>query len=501
MPPRADPTHTVARSSSGSARPVAYNRLVLPALATARIVEEARGLGFALCGVAPVEEFPELERLPEWLARGYAGEMRYLEDPRRESPLQVLPSARSLIVCAMNYNAAEPLSTEFAGASLAPNGFHRPSGGSDFRSHLINGSRQGTGLPRFPRPDAFGREAVPKSGHSSGALAPEVRGRDSRSIYEMGSSGKDADVVPCSTGSSADAAPVGASDQEPIRTERSPRGWISRYAWGDDYHRVLGEKLELLLAAMRCEFREPFDARVYVDTGPIVERVAAKHAGLGWLAKNTCLIHPEQGSWLFLGVILTTLELAPTLGPGEPPQPDLCGQCTLCLEACPTGALVEPYVLDARRCISYLTIEHRGSLPEDLRPAMGAHVFGCDICQDVCPWNRKAPVTSLTQFAPQAAQSPAESAGAWSLFAPDLEWLVSLSEDEYRRIFRGSTVKRAKYRGLVRNACVALGNAAAILSPAVRERVRAQLDKLAAGSDTLIAEHAAWALARIGEIH
>ena len=196
----------------------------------------------------------------------------------------------------------------------------------------------------------------------------------------------------------------------------SPRGWISRYAWGDDYHDVLREKLNALVAEMRAEFAEPFEARAYVDTGPIIERVAAKHAGLGWLAKNTCLINQQLGSWLFLGVIVTTLELEPTLAPGpdnkstaaSPPPQDLCGSCTRCLDACPTQAFPAPYVLDARRCISYLTIELRGAIPEELRPQMGRAVIGCDICQDVCPWNRKAPVTSLAAFQPRQFPPPEE---------------------------------------------------------------------------------------------
>jgi len=277
-----------------------------------------------------------------------------------------------------------------------------------------------------------------------------------------------------------------------------PRGWVSRYAWGEDYHRVLGEKLERLLLTLRRDFPQPFEALAYVDTGPIVERVAAKHAGLGWLGKNTCLIHPELGSWLFLGVIITTLDLAPSLAPADSPAADLCGQCTLCIDACPTGALVAPYQMDARRCISYLTIEHRGSIPEELHPQMGAHVFGCDICQDVCPFNRKAPVTAIAEFAPRphglSSHSPQEPS---NLFAPPLEWLASLTEEEHRHAFRGSPVKRAKYQGMVRNACIALGNAADQLNPAAGTRARALLERLRASSDPVIAEHAAWALARV----
>ena len=183
--------------------------------------------------------------------------------------------------------------------------------------------------------------------------------------------------------------------------DESPRGWISRYAWGDDYHEVIQEKLKGLITEMRAQFPEPFEARSYVDTGPIIERVAAKYAGLGWLAKNTCLINSRLGSWLFLGVIVTTMELEASLAAGQAPPADLCGSCTRCLDACPTQAFPEPYVLDARRCISYLTIELRGAIPEEFRPQMGAAVIGCDICQDVCPWNRKAPVTSLFAFQPR----------------------------------------------------------------------------------------------------
>ena len=142
-----------------------------------------------------------------------------------------------------------------------------------------------------------------------------------------------------------------------------------------------------------------------MDTGPVVERVAAKYAGLGWQAKNTCLINENLGSWLFLGVIVTTLDLAPSLGPAETPAPDLCGNCRLCIDACPTGAIVEPYVLDARRCISYLTIELRGAIPAEFREPIGRHVFGCDICQDVCPWNRRAPVSALPNFQPRQRDS------------------------------------------------------------------------------------------------
>ena len=366
------------------------------------ICERARAVGFDLCGVARAEAFEELAQLPEWLERGYGGEMNYLRDPRRADPRLVVEGARSLIVVALNYNSPQPYSTE----------------------------------------------------------------------------------QPASTGDDA------------------PHGWISRYAWGDDYHEVLGEKLETLLAAMRAHFAEPFEARAYVDTGPVVERVAAKYAGLGWLAKNTCLINEELGSWLFLGVIVTTLELAPTLAPGEPPAADLCGNCRLCLDACPTQAFDEPYVLDARRCISYLTIELREAIPEELRAGIGRAVIGCDICQDVCPWNRKAPTTRLVAFqarlfsAKENGKGKMEN-GARSLLSPELEWLASLTQQDFSEIFRGSAVKRAKWRGLVRNACVALGNSRLARDSAAYQRVTLLLSRLADADDVLIAEHARWALARL----
>src|SRR5271169_1559396 len=299
-------------------------------------------------------------------------------------------------------------------------------------------------------------------------------------------------------------------EQAGISDDVSPRGWISRYAWGDDYHEVLREKLNALVARMHAQWTEPFAARAYVDTGPVVERVAAKYAGLGWLAKNTCLINEKLGSWLFLGVILTTLELGASLSPGELPAADLCGNCTLCLDACPTQAFAAPYVLDARRCISYLTIELRGAIPEELRPQMGNAAIGCDICQDVCPWNRKSPVTQLAAFQPRRIEPQSETKSengkekmenGVTLFAPQLEWLASLSQEEFSRIFRGSAVKRAKWRGLVRNACVALGNSQMARGSEVHARITALLERLAASPDEIIAEHARWAIARVGVTH
>jgi len=262
----------------------------------------------------------------------------------------------------------------------------------------------------------------------------------------------------------------------PYSTETPPeRGWISRYAWGDDYHDVMKAMLDRMVERLRDE-AGPFEARAYVDTGPIVERAWAAAAGLGAWGKNTCLLHPEHGSWFFLGEIVTDLVLSP-----DEPLADMCGSCTACLEACPTGALPAPYVLDATRCISYLTIELKGSIPEPRRGGVGRHVFGCDICQDVCPWNRKRRRGGGAPFEPRP--------GA---LAPDLADLATLDDEAFRERFRRSPVKRAKRRGLLRNVAVALGNTG---DPGHRPI----LDGLARDDDPVVREHAEWALRRLGE--
>ncbi|MGH9863373.1 MAG: tRNA epoxyqueuosine(34) reductase QueG [Candidatus Acidiferrales bacterium] len=341
------------------------------------IQEQGRALGFDRVGIAPVGDFPELAYFPEWLKRGYAGEMDYLADPRRRDVRALMPAARSVICCALAYDTDQPRSTE---------------------------------------------------------------------------------VSP---------------DRE--------RGWLSRYAWGDDYHEVVREKLEGLRLLLAAKAGPGLECRAYVDTGPVLERVYGKYAGLGWQAKNTCLLDTELGSFFFIGVLVTNLDLA-----ADEPLPDGCGSCTLCIEACPTGAIVEPYQLDARRCISYLTIELRGAIPEEFRAPMGRQVFGCDICQDVCPYNRRASLTREAGFAPRQAANTGEQ----SLFHPRLERLASLTEEDFRRVFRASAVKRAKWRGLVRNALVAMGNSG-------NPRFRPLLEKFAASDDALLAQHAGWALKQL----
>jgi epoxyqueuosine reductase len=267
----------------------------------------------------------------------------------------------------------------------------------------------------------------------------------------------------------------------PYSTDTSDPGVaaISRYAWGDDYHVVIQRRLEALLAWMREAAGEALDARAYVDTGPVQERVYARHAGLGWIGKNTCLINPERGSWLFLSEIISNLPLAP-----DAPALDQCGTCTLCLEACPTGALAEPYVLDSRLCISYLTIELKGAIPEELREPIGRHAYGCDICQEVCPWNLSPSVgvSSAAEWMPRPA-----------LDGPRLIDLWRKSDDELRAVLKGSAMKRAGVRRLRRNLAVAIansGDAAAIGALAGHAEPTA--------ADPLVKDHVEWAASRAG---
>jgi epoxyqueuosine reductase len=261
------------------------------------------------------------------------------------------------------------------------------------------------------------------------------------------------------------------------------RGIVASYAWGDDYHEVMTPRLHQLEELIAAERGEPVAYRAYVDTGPLLERDLAARAGLGFVGKNTNLIHPSYGSWLFLGELLLGIDLTAggsVRNRAYPAAKATCGRCTRCLEVCPTHAFVEPYVLDARRCISYLTIELKGVIPRDLRPLMGNRVFGCDICQEVCPWNRRfARPTDEAAFYPQA-----------DAIAPRLLDLIALDEVGFQERFRGSPIKRARRRGLLRNVAVALGNWGD--PAAVPGLVHALYD-----AELLIRGHAAWALGRI----
>jgi epoxyqueuosine reductase len=265
----------------------------------------------------------------------------------------------------------------------------------------------------------------------------------------------------------------------PYSTENADpsRAAIARYAWGDDYHVVISNRLDRLLAWLRDRAGPPFEGRAYVDTGPVQERVYARHAGLGWIGKNTCVINPSLGSWLFLSEIICNLPLEP-----DTPALDQCGTCTLCLEACPTGALVDDYTLDSTRCLSYLTIELKGSIPADYRTAVAEHIYGCDVCQEVCPWNGHPAVSSGTEWQPRGG-----------LDAPRLLELWERSDDELRVLLRASAMKRAGVTRLRRNLAVAIGNG----------RDASAADALLKGhtpscADPLVEEHVRWAVEKLG---
>jgi epoxyqueuosine reductase len=266
----------------------------------------------------------------------------------------------------------------------------------------------------------------------------------------------------------------------PYSTQRrdSSRAAVARYAWGDDYHVVIEDRLNRLVQRLRLLAGEEFDARAYVDTGPVQERVFAQYAGLGWIGKNTCLINEELGSWIFLSEILCSLPLEP-----DAPGFDQCGTCSRCLDACPTGALVEPGVLDSTRCLSYLTIEMKGAIPSQYREAVGEHAYGCDICQDVCPWNSSPSVgmTGDTPWQPRPGLDDARLLDLWNR-----------SDDGLRSLLKGSAMKRAGVKRLRRNLAVAIGNsgdaaAAAALAGSDEETAR----------DPLVVEHVAWAVEKL----
>jgi len=361
------------------------------------IEQRARAVGFDLAGVAAVPtpaSAPALEdeqRYGEWIGAGYAGEMDYLKrtddagDYLRGDPRRSMPWARSVIVCAVNYNAAAPKSIDPADAKA---------------------------------------------------------------------------------------------------------GWIARYAWsgqekdgaGSDYHDVLLQQLRLLETEFKERFGAGASARCYVDTGPLAERNYAARAGVGWIGKNTCVLNQQQGSWLLLGVIVTSLELEPEAW--SVPAADRCGSCTRCIDACPTDALLDPDAtgvrqMDATRCIAYLTIEKKGSIAEELRPLMGRQVFGCDICQDVCPWNRHAPVNSSSLL-------PARR----ELINPALQWLAEMDGPEFNRVFRGSPLERTRRKRVLRNVAIAMGNSG-------EQEFLQQLDAWIAGDDAVLSEAAAWAADRL----
>ena len=364
--------------------------------------KQAQHAGFDSAGVAAVDvaesgagDQVDAERFAAWVAAGRAGEMDYLK--RRDeqgvllrSAVQVaMPWARSVIVCALNYNASGPLSIDTA--------------------------------------------------------SPDT-------------------------------------------------GWIARYAWSGsaaraesnaaaephelvptDYHDQLLGRLRQIESALHERFA--CETRCYVDTGPLVERAIAAKAGIGWIGKNTCVINQELGSWLLLGVIVTSLPVA--AGVELPIAADRCGSCTRCIDACPTDALVAPHEMDASRCIAYLTIEKKGPIPEELRGPMGRQVFGCDICQDVCPWNRRAPASANEGMLARP-----------QMVNPALDWLAAMDAAEFKRWFAGSPVERTRRKRLHRNVAIAMGNSG-------ERRFAAQLEAWAKADDPVLAETAKWATTRM----
>jgi epoxyqueuosine reductase len=485
-------------------------------LSSLAVKQRALDLGFDLAGIAPIGVWKDLEFSRRWVEKGFNGEMRYLENPKRFDPRLVLPSAKSVICVGLVYNTSLAYSTEVGAAIAGSQKSLSRSQESEVRSqneqNISEGSKGGDPHPvvRCVSPAVLdnGQRTTDNGRLASTFQFPIPSFRSPVSSFHFPFS----------------------SFQPPVSAPPAPRAWISRYAWGQDYHVIMRAKLEQLRAALE-ELAPGVETRVFVDTGPVVERAFARFSGIGWMGKNTCIINQEKGSWFFLGVILTSLELAPDL-----PAPDRCGSCTACLEACPTEALVAPYVMDASRCISYFTIEIKGAIPERFRPKIGANVFGCDICQDVCPWNgshqssafsyqqslspqrqsadehyvKKAETTKLLQFHPMTFAPirptleegsarkqlttdhgpPTTGNASLSLFNPPLDVLASISEDDFRRIFAPSPIKRVKYRGWLRNLCVAMGNSG-------DGRFVPWLEQAAQHSDPIVREHAAWALERL----
>lgn len=275
----------------------------------------------------------------------------------------------------------------------------------------------------------------------------------------------------------------------PVIAQDPSRGRISNYAWGVDYHEVMTPRLTELADWLHAQTDQPVQSRVYVDTGAVLERDHGETAVLGFTGKNSMLIHPRHGSFFFLGELLTTLPLAANLPPPTRHSPlPSCGSCQRCLHACPTAAFPQPYVLDARRCISYLTIELKEWIPQELRPLMGNWIYGCDICQEVCPFNRFAQVTDETQFYPEEAAFTRHS---YAQMAPSLLEILALDEAGFRERFAHSPIQRIKRRRLVRNACVAAGNWGSETAVPI-------LTTLLSDAEPLIRGHAAWALQQIG---
>lgn len=344
-------------------------------LHSAAIKHKARELGFDLCGIAPATELPELSALPDWLARGHAGEMQYLSHSAetRADIRRFLPGAQSVIV---------------------------------------------TGSIYFTKSDS------------------------------------------------------------PLIDEPPDAAHVARYAWGEDYHVVISERLEALVGWMRETHGEPLEARVFVDKHHVQERVYALHAGLGWIGKNTCVINPELGSWFLIGGIACSVALEP-----DQPGTDQCGSCTLCIDACPTGAIVDDHVVDATKCISYLTIELDGAIPENARSAVGSHLFGCDVCQDVCPWNLAPLPSADPAWQPRAQRNAARARELWERDDRSLQGFV-----------KGSAMTYLPLSRLRRNLAVVIGNSDEPEAAASFDRPGHGVRNAAMSAELpLVQEHVTWA--------
>ncbi len=386
---------------------------------------------------------------------------------------------------------ARALEQGFALAGIAE---VRESDHADFLRDWLAAGYHGD-MAYLARPDAVARRADPRTD----AGDPRTHAADLRSALVV------ADFYPADGEEPARAAADSRGRTPGGRPDDPSTGVIARYARGRDYHRVVKGKLRRLLRWLEGEVGGPLPAaRACVDTSPVLERELARRAGIGWFGRNTMLIHPRRGSYFFLGVLLTELELAPD----EPFEADHCGTCRACLDACPTGALLGrdangAPVMDARLCISYLTIEHRGSIPPELRPALGNRVFGCDICQEVCPWNapkKAGGVESDRDYRPEwrhAPDQPKAPAGLPSTELPSLVELMRMTREEWDQWSRGSAIRRAGYAGFKRNVAVAMGNWFAAVDEPPEEAVAVLRDALE-DEDPLVREHAEWAIAVAG---
>ncbi len=433
------------------------------------IQKEARRLGFVLAGVTPPHPPPHLSAFEGWLAQGRHASMDYLASDRsharRADPRLILPECKSILVLAVPYSpsARSPIIEK-----------------DESPSHETSLSKIGGQEAGHARLSAMPRTAGGISGGENALQGPEPEPSWSH----------DDSLAPSSKlgPPSSHDAPLPSGDREaPRRGSRSipersggrqrVRGRIAAYASGDDYHLVLPARLQAMVEFIESQVGHPVSNRWYTDTGPILERDLAQRAGLGWIGKNTCLINPKQGSYFLLAEIFLDLELEPD----APFETDHCGTCTRCIDACPTDCILPDRTIDAGRCISYLTIELKDRIPTDLRPLLDNWIFGCDICQTVCPWNRFA--------APQG--DPAFGASSDSP-QPDLARELQLTRADFNRKFKNSPVRRTKRRGYLRNVAVALGNAGTAKDlPALEEALN--------DSEPLVSEHAAWAIERINK--